>query len=90
MPMASDDLQTTRDGFPKPRQTNKRQTMTTVTWQPIETSSKEDGASVLLWDGRDVFEGYWEASRDFWATADGGGAYPVPTHWMPMPEGPEA
>lgn len=58
-------------------------------WQPIATAPKEDGASVLLWNRCDVFEGYWEAARDFWAVSDGGYATPVPTHWMPLPPAPE-
>lgn len=60
----------------------------TVAWQLIDTASKDDGVAVLLWDGRDVFTGYWEASCDFWAVSDGGCAIPVPTHWMPMPKPP--
>jgi hypothetical protein len=59
-------------------------------WQTIDTQTKKaDGESILLWDGRDVFEGYWEAARDFWAMADGGRATLQPTHWMPMPQPPD-
>lgn len=57
-------------------------------WLPIALAEKDDGVPVLLSDGRDVFEGYWEAARGFWACSDGGAAYPTPTYFMPLPAPP--
>lgn len=72
-------------------------------WQPIETAPK-DGKRVLISDGRYVMDAYWseEASlgqcsrgpawqvfncdEDCWYSI----AVTDPTHWMPLPEPPNA
>ena len=73
-----------------------------MTWQPIDTAPK-DGTRVLLWDGRCVtcggfdalldenFPGKeWQGMARYW----GSSSYFIlsirPTHWMQMPEPPEA
>jgi hypothetical protein len=62
-------------------------------WQPIETAPL-DGTYVDLWvlyDG-DPAEGYREPDCSFdrkkWADIDGYPLHDTPTHWMPVPEGP--
>lgn len=65
-------------------------------WQPIETAPM-DGTEVILFyrwylDGGFVTAGYYHQgnnSPSFWyADLVNGGASP-PTHWMPLPDGPE-
>jgi len=63
-------------------------------WQPIETAPRgwED---IILFDpnanGREVCAGYFsekDGGKNCWMSADG---YQVrPTHWMPLPEPPQA
>lgn len=67
----------------------------TVPWQPIDTAPK-DGSPVLLWDEHGVTIGAWDEG------SASGPKYPPnwrgpywahvidnPTHWAPLPEGPE-
>lgn len=58
-----------------------------MTWQTMETAPK-DGTEILLWDaGKFAIVGYWHPLSGHWTTGD----YAlVPTHWMPLPEGPKA
>lgn len=52
-------------------------------WQPIETAPR-DGTWVLCW-GPDCEHGIaWFPPNPCWAE------YPEYTHWMPLPEPPEA
>lgn len=65
-------------------------------WQLIETAPR-DGTSILLWDGRSVFEGGWfdswygDESGACWMAAnldEEYGAAVFPTHWQPLPPPP--
>lgn len=69
-------------------------------WQPIETVPK-DGRSVLIYNDRGVSEVVWLLEWQAAVPLDGwyidamkAGWFPLrgelPTHWMPMPEPPEA
>lgn len=68
-------------------------------WRPVETAPK-DGSHVFLWfppnreDAGAVCGGYFDAIFDqVWMLTHGRGAIDQrvrrPTHWMPLPEGPE-
>lgn len=68
-------------------------------WQPIETAPK-DGTPILAWNGfsQQVIE-YSESSvfgRRKWVFGECEGSYNArqefddPTHWMPLPEPPNA
>lgn len=55
--------------------------------QPIKEGFKE--ARVLAWDGEEVYEACYTAFHD--PSDDGWSAFrSPPTHWMPLPEPPEA
>ena len=62
-------------------------------WQPIETAPK-DGTSVLLWsvEIREPVIGCWSTAhatiREWWVDSWGPPGFDDPTHWMPLPEGP--
>ncbi len=61
-------------------------------WQPIETAPK-DGTIVLL-AGEFDYPGDWRIKMGFWAADDDDwrlcwASWP-PTHWMPLPEAPDA
>lgn len=53
------------------------------TWQPIATAPR-DGTVVLLWDGLSMEPGRWW--DDVWTSMH----EQHPTHWMPLPDRPEA
>jgi hypothetical protein len=55
-------------------------------WQPIETAPK-DGTELLLTDGRYKRTGYWARRIEAWSV-DMVPPVRMPTHWMPLPEGP--
>ncbi len=60
-------------------------------WQPIESAPK-DRTLILCWDGRarvicDWCDGGWDVTHD---TEDYSWADYAPTHWMPLPEPPNA
>jgi len=58
-------------------------------WRPIETAQK-DGTDILLhYDGRAPVVAAW--FRNGWAPMDMGGNHLLgePTHWMPLPQGPD-
>lgn len=62
-------------------------------WQPIETAPK-DGTEILLYR-RGVSQGKWRVGMLNGQCAWGGDGwfYPrwdQPTHWMPLPEAPNA
>lgn len=62
-------------------------------WQPIETAPKWE--YVLVWDGEDV-EMAQKNKTSWWTVQDaediefGEEMDPQPTHWMPIPEGPQS
>ena len=68
-------------------------------WQPIETAPK-DGRDLLLWDGispedgPSVMIGQWVprvgSTRGVWVASYGDDYYITATHWMPLPEPPDA
>ena len=65
-------------------------------WQPIEIAPK-DGEQMLLWDGGIVVFGWFDDAPKQWAFFDliGGNIerFPLgqePTHWIPLPEPPDA
>ena len=63
-------------------------------WQSIETAPK-DGQAILVTDGRDCYCVEWNEELDWW-TVDGNKLGPfrlrgsAPTHWMKLPEAPNA
>lgn len=60
-------------------------------WKPIETAPKDE-SDIILFQGRRVTFGSWDprcgAEGDWivWDRDD----YAPPTHWMPLPEPPDA
>lgn len=64
-------------------------------WQPIETAPKDPDDRIVLWDGYNVFIGFWSNIRasvvrggDGWLTDGLQGLMIAPTHWMPLPPPP--
>ena len=64
-------------------------------WLPIETAPK-DRTRVLLWDGGDVFTGFWLGGKwqdecDFAFSSEGRdwAVRENVTHWMPLPDPPK-
>ena len=58
-------------------------------WQAIETAPK-DGIAVLLYRPGMQFVGYWGGNFGWVINAPGLPIiYPLPTHWMPLPEMPK-
>jgi len=60
-----------------------------MTWTPTTTRLPDSDETVLVWDGTDVIAAYWDVDEWFDST---GMPFDrsVGTHWMPMPEPPEA
>lgn len=65
-------------------------------WRPIEEAPREHGAEALLFSEGKIWLGYCEEfvfsenDREFvWYTLDGIDIS-NPTHWMPLPDPPEA
>ena len=63
-------------------------------WQPIETAPR-DGTYILLFGRHSRRGGLIQITARWgggdWESADDGyGAYIIPTHWMPLPDPPEA
>lgn len=61
-------------------------------WQPIETAQKEWGVEVLLYDkkkGGVSIGSWWMPEAGGWLRTPGC-ARLNPTHWMPLPEAPNA
>lgn len=60
-------------------------------WQPIETAPK-DGTEILIWeggkDGNGVEASFWCDTWGWVDTVEGYLQY-KPTHWMPLPGGPD-
>lgn len=59
-------------------------------WRPIETAPK-DGFHILLYRPEIVFVGYYGGANSGWRhNAPGLDAiWPLPTHWMPLPDFPQ-
>lgn len=69
-------------------------------WQPIETAPrngtevllalKESTHSILNWNSRRIFIGYFQAQGNDWII-DGrwATAHLTPSHWMPLPAAPK-
>lgn len=61
-------------------------------WRPIQTAQKSATESVILYDGKRVFTG-WYCEYDGWQCdqyADHCSNCDIPpTHWMPFPEPPQ-
>ena len=57
-------------------------------WQPIETAPK-DGTLVDLWhkDRFRIAETWWDPSDECWSSCHDDDDF---THWMPLPEAPNA
>lgn len=59
-------------------------------WQPIETAPR-DGRPIILFDGSDVSEAYYDRHLPGWAWANDvrvRGVYDL-FRWTPLPEPPE-
>lgn len=65
-------------------------------WQPIETAPKDK--RVLVWSGQEIYAAHWArhmtTDDEAWVVAqwgeEGDQALVKPTHWMPLPEAPNA
>lgn len=60
------------------------------TWQPIETAPKNDGEDIIVVDSSGlVGQGFFDRCNAVWRWLDD---EPIclPTHWMPLPSGPDA
>ena len=60
-------------------------------WKPIDTAPK-DGTKILMFDGETMQIVDWD-KLDYWGTSDCGSGWRdewYPTHWMPLPEAPNA
>ena len=55
-------------------------------WISVEDELPDEGLSVLVWDGSDVWCCYLEDGQ--WRMASGYPAVNI-THWSDMPEGPK-
>ena len=83
--MATAAAQGFRDGAAKEQQAE---------WQPIETAPK-DGQAILVTDGMDCYCVEWDEEFDWWTVDDNKlGPFRLrgsaPTHWMKLPEAPNA
>ena len=83
--MATASAQGFRDGVAKGQQAR---------WQPIETAPK-DGQAILVTDGMDCYCVEWDEEFDWWTVDDNKlGPFRLrgsaPTHWMKLPEAPNA
>ena len=63
-------------------------------WQPIETAPRT-GDDILLWDGTFITCGFWTHRKDVVSRTPSGWVMDFftnrePTHWMPLPEPPQA
>ena len=83
--MATAAAQGVRDGGAKEQQ---------AMWRHIETAPK-DGQAILVTDGMDCYCVEWDEELDWW-TGDDNKLGPfrlrgsAPTHWMKLPEAPNA
>lgn len=65
-----------------------------MTWQPIETATKDDLIDIWLTEGKRWCDCYYDRICDEWRTSRPSGrlvrvkAQHV-THWMPLPEPPK-
>lgn len=64
-------------------------------WQPIETAQKEALEPVLLYGASEIYKeatviGWWSSNHCNWLESGDGAQYFYPSHWMPLPQQPEA
>jgi len=58
-------------------------------WQPIETAPR-DGTWVLIFCDGNAIQAQWDRDDAYWANGRFGLGFDDATHWMPLPEPPEA
>ena len=59
-------------------------------WLPIETAPKDGTAILGWWDGECMIVDWCVVVERWGSTHDGEDMFePEPTHWMPLPDGPE-
>ena len=59
-------------------------------WQPIETAPKDE--YVLAFEDGEFYKARYDSAEEYWQSCCGQPVVydPQPTHWMPLPQPPEA
>lgn len=60
-----------------------------MTWIPLKTALPEQGKDVLLYDGGQIYFGYYSEIYDNFIVADDKVKVEDFTHWMELPQPPK-